>query len=297
MAYPVAQAAENPTYLETLTRLAQDDFFSVLEIVWIKDPALRRSVKEIVESGHLAITYGAQAALLNQRLDLSSPIDNERRKAVDQVKACIDEASGLGAERMSLLSGFDRGESEREKLMGLLVNSVKEICAYGELRHMPITMEAFDREMEKKCLIGPAQDAATFARIIRQDYKHFGIMYDMAHGAILNEDPKRALTMLRPYLDHVHIGNCVKRTPTHPAYGDKHPRFGLEGGEHDVKELTRFLEVLFDIGYIGKKARADGRLPTVGFEIKPMPEENPEVVIAGSKRVWKQAWTQLQRRR
>ena len=296
MAYPAAQSGDNPTYLETLSQLVQDDFFSVLELVWIKDPALRRSVKEIVESGHVAITYGAQSALLNQRLDLSSTNDTERKRAVDQVKTCIDEAYELGAERLSLLSGFDRGESERANLMRLLVDSLKEICAYGEQRHMPITMEAFDREVEKKCLIGPAPEATAFARTIRRDYKNFGIMYDMAHGAILNEDPKRALTTLRPYLDHVHIGNCVMRTPTHPAYGDKHPRFGIEGGEHDVKELTHFLKVLFDIGYIGKKSKGDGRLPTVGFEIKPMPQENPEVVIAGSKRVWKQAWAQLQRR-
>lgn len=292
MAYPEAQA-DNHTYVETLTQLAQDDFFSVLELVWIKDPALRRAVREIVESGHVAITYGAQSALLNQRLDLSSPNDMERKKAVDQVKTCIDEACELGAERLSLLSGFDRGESEREKLMRLLVDSLKEICAYGEQRHMPITMEAFDREVEKKCLIGPAEDAAKFARTIRRDYKNFGIMYDMAHGTILNEDPKRALTMLKPYLDHIHLGNCVKRTPAHPAYGDKHPRFGIEGGENDVKELIRFLKVLFDIGYIGKRSNAVSRLPTVGFEIKPMPQENPEVVIAGSKRVWKQAWAEI----
>jgi sugar phosphate isomerase/epimerase len=296
MAYPEAQSADNRTYLETLTRLAQDDFFSVLELVWMKDPALRKAAKEIVESGHVAITYGAQPALLNQRLDLSSPNDTERKKAIDQIKTCIDEACELGAERLSLLSGFDRGESEREKLMLLLVDSLKEICAYGEQRQMPITMEAFDREVEKKCLIGPAKDAAAFARTIRRDYKNFGIMYDMAHGTILNEDPKRALTMLKPYLDHIHIGNCVKRIPNHPAYGDKHPRFGIEGGENDLKELTLFLKVLFDIGYIGKRNKANGRLPTIGFEIKPMPQENPEVVIAGSKRVWKQAWAQVQKR-
>ncbi len=296
MAYPEAQLANDTTYLKTLTKLAQDDFFSVLEIVWIKDPALRKAVKEIVESGHIAITYGAQSALLNQCLDLNSPNDTERKRAVDQVKTCIDEACELGAERLSLLSGFDRGESERENLMRLLVDSLKEVCAYGEQRHMPITMEAFDREVEKKCIIGPAQDAAKFARTIRRDYKNFGIMYDMAHGTILNEDPKHALSMLKPYLDHVHIGNCVKRTPTHPAYGDKHPRFGIEGGENDVGELKRFLKALFDIGYIGRRHKVDDRLPTVGFEIKPMPQENPDVVIAGSKRVWKQAWAQLQKR-
>ena len=295
MAYPEAQT-DNSTYLETLTQLAKDDFFTVLEIVWTKDPTVRRAVKDIVESGHVPITYGAQPALLNQGLDLSSLSDPERRRAVDQVRTCIDEACELGAERLSLLSGFDRGPAEREKRMQLLVDSLREICAHGEENGMPITMEAFDREVEKKCLIGPAQDAAKFARTIRRDFKNFGIMYDMAHGTILGEDPKRALSMLKPFLDHVHIGNCVKRPPTHPAYGDKHPRFGIEGGENDLNELTYFLKVLFDIGYISKKRKTNGHLPTVGFEVKPMPQENPEVVIAGSKRVWKQAWARVQNR-
>ena len=32
-----------------------------------------------------------------------------------------------------------------------------------------------------------------------------------------------------PGLLHVHVGNCVLE-PSSPLYGDKHPRFGVEGG-------------------------------------------------------------------
>ncbi len=293
MAYPIAQSGDSSYYLESFNKLAQDDFFSILEITWIKDPALRKSVRQAAEDAHVVLTYAAQPALLNQKLDLSSPAESERHRAVDQIKKCIDEAVDVGAERMSLLSGFDRGESHRKEAMQLMIESTREICAYGEQRHMPITLEAFDREIEKKCLIGPAEDAAALTRTIRKDYRDFGIMYDMAHGPLLNEDPRQALTTLKDCLVHIHLGNCVKSSTTHPAYGDKHPRFGVQGGQHDVSELTDFLKILFDIDYITREPKPNGRLPIVGFEVKPTPDENPETVIAGSKRVWKQAWARV----
>ena len=292
MAYPASTPGERP-YLETLNKLAQDNFFSVLEIVWVKDPAIRKTIRKMIESAHIAVTYAAQAALLNQKLDLSSPIDNERQRAVSQIRTCIDEACELGAERMSLLSGFDHGESKRKESMRFLVQSLKEICAYGEERHMPITLEAFDREVEKKCLIGPAEEAVALARAIRREYSNFGIMYDMAHGPLLDEDPRHALTLLKPFLIHVHVGNCVKRDKSNPAYGDKHPRFGIQGGEHDVAELTKFIKILFDVGYLTKRQREGKTVPIVGFEIKPMPDEDPDLVVAGTKRVWREAWKRV----
>ena len=292
LAYPTAIPGES-YYLDSIGKLASDDFFSVLEIVWLKDPALRKSVREIVESAHATMTYGAQSALLTQRLDLSSADSSGRQRAVDQMKSCIDEAAELGAERMSLLSGFDPGERKRKESMRMLVGSLNQICEYGEQKGMPITLEAFDREIEKKCLIGPAEDAVSLARAVRQDHPDFGIMYDMAHGPLLNETAKHGLTLLKRYLVHIHLGNCVKKDPAHPVYGDRHPRFGIKGGEHDVDELIRFIKILFDIGYIRKKPRP-GRLPIVGFEVKPLPGEDPDMVIAGSKRVWREAWARLE---
>jgi sugar phosphate isomerase/epimerase len=278
--------------LDSVKRLAKDDFFSVLEIVWLKDANLRRTVREIAESAHVTLTYGAQPALLTQKLDLSSPDDSSRKQAVDQMKSCIDEAVEIGAERMSLLSGFYRGQQQLEESMRLLVDSLNEVCAYGEQNSMPITLEAFDREVEKKCLIGPAKDAAELARTIRRSHPDFGIMYDMAHGPLLNETARYGLNLLKRYLVHVHLGNCVKGDSAHPAFGDKHPRFGVRGGEHDVHELVKFIKILFDIGYI-RRNPGKGRLPIVGFEVKPMPGEDPDTVIAGTKRVWRQAWARL----
>jgi hypothetical protein len=57
-----------------------------------------------------------------------------------------------------------------------------------------------------------------------------------------------------------------------------------------VPELVDFVRALFKIGYL---AEGEAR-PWVGFEIKPQAAgETPELVIAGTKRVWQEAWTRV----
>ncbi len=292
MIYPDVQSGEQ-RFLDTFTTLAEDDFFSLIELALVRDPAQRRTIRQLVETSHLSITYAAQAALLGQKLDVNSLDEADRNRAIKEVKSCIDEASELGAERVSLLSGPDPGAPGRNDAIRALVESLREICAYGEEKRLAITLETFDRDIEKKCLIGPAREAAALARTVRKDFRNFGILYDMAHGPLLEENPRKALALLKEYLVHIHVGNCVKVTGN-PAYGDKHPRFGVDGGVHDVDDLARFLKILFDIGYLGKKTGANGKPPIVGFEVKPLPGESSGAVLASTKRVWRQAWAQLQ---
>jgi sugar phosphate isomerase/epimerase len=292
MAYPGVQSGEQ-RFLDTFTALAQDDFFSLVELALVKDATQRRAIRDLAEVSHLSITYAAQAALMGKKLDLNSLVDSERKKAIEETMRCIDEAYELGAECLSLLSGPDPGAQKRSEATKALIYSLREICAYGEKMGLAVTLEAFDRDIEKKCLIGPAKEAAAVARSVRTDFPDFGILYDMAHGPLLEESFKNSLTILKDYLVHIHLGNCVK-VAGNPVYGDKHPRFGVDGGLHGVEELTHFLRLLFDVGYLGKRLRANEKLPIVGFEIKPLPGESPEAVLAGTKRVWRRSWAQLQ---
>jgi len=46
LAFPECQKGEGPI-LETITRIAEDDFFSAIEISHIKDPGVRRQVANL----------------------------------------------------------------------------------------------------------------------------------------------------------------------------------------------------------------------------------------------------------
>lgn len=155
---------------------------------------------------------------------------------------------------------------------------------------MSVTLETFDRSVEKKSLIGPSLEAHQVAKAVKSKFPDFGLMYDMGHAPLLDEDPPEALRILKDDLVHVHVGNCVKK-PKHPAYGDKHPRFGLKGGENDVPQLVEFLRALKNIEYIPSNPQEIS--PVIGFELKPVPGEKPESVIANAKRTWRKAWSLL----
>jgi hypothetical protein len=52
--------------------------------------------------------------------------------------------------------------------------------------------------------------------------------------------------------------------------------------------VLEFLRVLFEIGYLGGERR-----PFLSFEVKPLPGEATATVVAGTKRVFMDAWAML----
>jgi sugar phosphate isomerase/epimerase len=286
MAFPECIGGEGPVY-DTLTRIVEDDFFAAVEITWIKDPAERARVASLLAASQLTVGYGAQPCLLSQKLNLNHFELAERRKAIEQVKANVVEAAEVGAGAVAVLSGPDPG-TRREEAFKLLVDSMLECCAYAQTHGRRIFLEPFDTKYDKKCLIGPAQDALALCKAVRKDFPTFGLMIDLSHLPLQDETPKQVcVTLTREHIAHIHLGNSVKQ-PGHPAYGDQHPRFGLPGGENDVLQVVEFLRELFAIGYL-----APGRRPVVAFEVKPQPGEISGTVIANAKRTLLAAWARL----
>lgn len=288
MAYPETMRGEGPI-LETLQKIAEDDFFTAVEISWIKDAKVREKAKKLLEISHLTVAYGAQPRLLINNLNLNSFNEEERKMAVREIKAGVDEAYEIGAKSLAFLSGEDPGEEKREQALRLLISSIKEICDYAKSKgDLKITLEIFDRDIDKKCLIGPANEARKLAAEVRKEYDNFGLMVDLSHLPLLNETPAQAIMPIKYYLVHAHMGNCIMKDKEHLGYGDQHPRFGIKGGENDVKELTEYLKVLLDIGFLNSE-----NPPMVSFEVKPLAGESSEVVIANAKRVLREAWARV----
>ncbi|HIE09304.1 MAG TPA: sugar phosphate isomerase/epimerase [Armatimonadetes bacterium] len=289
MSFP--KATEDPkAYIEGLETVATDDFFTAVEVTKLDDDEARRDAVSIVKSAGLEVIFGAQYVLLSGGLNLNALDESERRRAVDAVKACFEQAVEFGAKVVAVLSGPDPGEGSREEAKGALVRSLVELCKEAP-EGVWISLENFDREVDKKCLIGPTAEAAEVAGKVKEEAPNIGLTVDLSHLPLLGEEPEESISTAFEHLIHVHIGNCVKGDPSHPAYGDKHPRFGIEGGENDVRAVHKFFQVLYYSGYFTKDLPT--RLPVIGIEVKPMEGECPEVVLANSKRVFKEAWARL----
>ena len=284
MAYPTTMKGEGPI-LETITKIDEDDFFTAIEITKINDPEIRAKAKDILVCSGLAVGYGAQPVILSTPLNPNSLDETERKKAVEVLKQCIDEANYMGANRMAFLSGKDPGNDLRDSALDALVKTTRELCDYAETKDMGIAIETFDKEIDKKALIGPSDLASEFADAVNR--RNFGLMVDLSHLPLLEETSEECAWYVKDHVVHLHVGNCVMREG-HPAYGDAHPRFGVEGGENDVWELADFLKAFIDIGFLNGE-----RQPFMSFEVKPMAGESSEIVIANAKRALNQAWAMI----
>jgi len=287
MAYPETMKGEGPIF-ETVKRIASDDYFSAVEITWIKDSETRRKVREILGQSHMTVAYGAQPRLLTTGLNINDLNEKGREKALCSLKEGIDEAYELGAQSFAFLSGRYEEET-KEKSYDALVESTIELCNYAKSKgDMKISLEVFDYDIDKKSLIGPAWLAKRFAEDIKKTCGNFGLLVDLSHLPLLRETSREAILPVREHIIHAHIGNAVMKDPSFAAYGDAHPRFGFPNSENDVPELVEFLRVLLEIGFFNTMEP-----PVLSFEVKPWGNEDPEVVIASSKRVLNEAWARV----
>ena len=284
MAFPGLAGGDGP-WEETARHIALDPFFHAIEITHVADPGVRGRLRSLLRLANLSVGFGVQPVILSQGLDLNSRVEEERARAVRALQGYLDEAVSMGAESFTVLSGKDPGAADRPRAVASLVRSLKDLCAYSAQRGGPkIVAEVFDREVDKRCLLGPAPLAGEVAQAVTADHENFGVLVDLGHLPLLGESPKEAIEPVRKHLAAAHVGNAVVEAGL-PGYGDQHPIFGTPGGANGVAEVVEFLRALADIGFFGGPSR-----PMVSFEIKPMPGQDPLVMIANAKRVLNTAW-------
>ena len=287
MAFPQVMKGEGEI-TEALLPVLKDDYFDAIEVTWIKDQAEKEKAISCLKQSHITVAYGASPRLLTTGLNINDRNEAGRQLAVATLKEGIDEAYQFGAAGFGFLSG-QYEEDYKEEAFNALVKSTEELCAYAKSKgDMPLILELFDFDFDKKCLIGPAPLANKFAEVICQKHDNFGLMIDLSHIPQTREDIREAVFAIKDHLWHVHIGNVVMKDPSMPAYGDVHPRFGFPNSENGVAEVTEFLRALFEVGYL-----QEGKRPIVSFEVKPVGEEDPLLVIANAKRVLNEAWSKL----
>jgi len=289
MAFPEVMKGEGPV-LETLSRLLEDDYFQVVEVTSVKAPSVRAKAVEMAKQSGKKIAFGGQPQMLMGKLDLNSLDASARRMGVDRAKACVDEAYEWGAVGAAFLTGPDPGDEQRSKAKAFLVESLKELCNYSASKgSMPVLLETFDRvSFGKNCLLGPTAEAADLASKVCQEYPNFGLMVDLSHLPLLGETPEQMISDAGEYLRHVHIGNCVMRDASHPAYGDNHPMFGIPEGEVGAELLAEFLGVLIKRDYM-----KEGGHNIVSFEVKPFGDQTSEPVIKNACETLDKAWQML----
>lgn len=284
----IIQWMSHPAYpvLESIKKIACDDFFDAIEVCKFADDDTREKAKKMLEQSHMKVCYGAQPRLLGPKLNPNAVDEIERLKAEATLIEAVDEAEYLGSKGIAFISGKWEEETKDEAYTQLLITT-RNVCDYADKKGMIVELEVFDYDMDKAVLIGPAPYAAKFAADMRMTHSNFGLLVDLSHFPTTYETSKFVIRTLRPYITHFHIGNAVVKCGC-DAYGDQHPRFGFPNSANDVSELVDFFTVLKEEGFFNF---ADPYV--ISIEVKPWANEDADIILANTKRVIDRAWALL----
>lgn len=288
-AFPEVEFGQG-SMVDTLKKIAEDDFFTAVEIGPSRDVRIRNQVRQILDVSHLTVCYATQPTILGNKLNPNALDPAERARALGALKNCVDEAYDVGASYVRLMSGKDPGDAKREEAKKVFKDTLRQVLDYAKQEgDMRFTLKVFDRSIDKCSLIGPFAEAAEIARELCPEYPNLGLLADLSHFPLLGERPEDAIPLVKQFPLHFHLGNCVMRDRRHPAYGDLQPRFGIPGGEIDVAEVRNYFRLLLDLGLLNPQDP-----PVVSCEVRPLlAEEYSEIIIANAKRVIRQAWATL----
>ncbi len=262
--------------LELAHRLLSDPFFEAVEVGWITDPEIRKQVRKWVVGSGKEVTYCTGPVAFGEGLDINSRDEGLRIKSVERLKQLADDALDYDAKILVISSGANTEPTKRGEAFRMLTESINELCAFcREIRRdkpMIVSVELFDWEIDKKLLLGPVEDAVRFSERIVRDNSNFSLTLDLSHLPLMGTAAEKAVPLCMPYLQHIHVGNCVVKDANHTKYGDKHPVFGIDGGEIGRAEVQNFFKVLDSNGYT--KKRVPTRRPVIMTEVIASPGDD-----------------------
>ncbi len=106
MMFPEAMAGGDNA-LQSIETLAADPFFEVLEITRIANPAVREQVRQVADTAHIDLGFGAQPPVLMNKLNTAALDEDARRAAVDDIKLSIDQAYEHGCRLLAMIDGLE----------------------------------------------------------------------------------------------------------------------------------------------------------------------------------------------
>jgi sugar phosphate isomerase/epimerase len=279
--------------LESLPVILNDVDFGAIEIAPIKDPAVRSKARDMLAAAHMQVVHLPILPIIVEDLGIADADADRRAAALLRLKELLDDAIDFDAP-LAMITG-PRDTADRSGATARLVEDIQELCDYAaaksKKRLLHLTFECFDRDIEKKRLIGPTVEAVAMADAI--DRANFGLTIDLSHLPLLGETSAAALQMAAPHILHAHIGSCVIDYPDSPLYGDFHPRFGHPLGRNDVPEVVDFLRQLDLIDFWARVRKRVGTTPILSMELRAFPDDDPQVILANGKRTFIRAWNQL----
>ena len=224
----------------------------------------RKTIKKYLISHDIKIIYLGAMAAKQKNLNLSSSNKELREESVQAMKKCIDDAYFYGAYSILINSGRCPDNEEEnivayECLKGSLISLLDYIDRKAKNYKLNLTLEPGDIKVDSFSLIGNTDLAIKLVQELREKYDNVGLTMDTSHLLQLGENPIDSIKKALHYCNHIHLANCIIKYKSYKLYGDKHPEFGIKGGEISIKDA--------EIYYRDIIALYNGKHLTMGIEI------------------------------
>lgn len=281
--------------VETLQTILDDGTFGAVEIAPIKHAEVRRAARQLLIDSGLQVVYLPILPNILGDVNLGAAEPGERAAAIERMCTLLDEAISFDATIAMLGPPPDPGMGERDAMVARLAEDIAVLCDYADARskgrRLMLTLENFDRDIEKRRLIGPTVEAAALAEAVNRS--NFGLTLDLSHLPLLGERAEQAIAAAGTHLVHAHIGNCVVDHRDSPLYGDFHPRFGHAEGANDLPEVVEYLQALGRAGFWQQARSRLGGTPILSMELRPSGDDTSASILANGKHVFSDAWNRV----
>lgn len=204
-------------------------------------------VKDLLKSAGIESIYLGAIPLKEKKLSLSSIDESERSLAVKETMNSIDKAYFYNSTSLLINSGRKPHNNDLKKAKEQLRKSIIELQCYIKenfKRNIIINLETGDQDIDSCETLGPTIEAIEFTRDLRKKYSNFYLTLDTSHLRQLGENEMDSLFEARDCCNHIHFANCIIKDVKSPLFGDKHPEFGVENGEFNLKDMERVYELI-----------------------------------------------------
>jgi sugar phosphate isomerase/epimerase len=278
--------------IENIDYVLDSGLFSLVETTYRKGEEDFIKLKNYLAQKQVRTIYLAPSAIYQQKLDLNSLDETERKKAASFLRDFISRAYSLNAEMLLICCGPDPGPEYRKQAKKQLVKSLCELLQYTRTFQkdylLELIFENFDRDLQMRRLLGPTNETVDLIMEVKKDYGNINLIFDQSHIRQIGEDHRDSLFLARDCLGHVHLSNCLLRDRSHPQWGDGHPAFNMKGSEMGTQDIVNMFSYLFEIGYLKKGVHK--KLPTISLEVKPLPDGDRHSTFKETCDTFLEAW-------
>ncbi len=283
--------------LEITRKLAADPFFQALEVFGVEDPQDQKELARILRSSGKSLVFSGGAYCRRTRSNLHDLDPEKWDRAVHNVKKIVDEAILYGCQILYVMGFEAPPPEERERARTKFARALDVLSDYAVEKSpsapLTLSVENFYIAQEDPFLIGPTLEFAEMLRDLRGRRPRLGLTFDTSHILQLKEDLPSTFARVQDVVAHVHLSNCLIKDRSSPFYGDKHPPYGLPGGEIGIPELAGFFRTLKANGTFSRTFPT-GK-PILSLEVITPSGRTPEETLEEAKKALEKAWKQFEK--